>query len=112
MKVKRGPKPTLNEEELIEWMDSHAGASRAPTMKDIKDHAKQMVKVLTFAAMSRVSYKFGKKWWALFRNGHKTFVGRKPQLIKSQRAPAKLAEQGLVIFFQHLTQTCSQLRKF
>ena len=66
MQVKRGLKPTLNEDKLIQWMDRQADANQACTMKDIKEHAEQMVKVLRCGAASRVSCKIGKKWWALF----------------------------------------------
>ena len=100
MQVKRGPKPTLNEEELIAWMDCQADASQAPTMKDIKEHAERMVKALPCGAVSRTGCKFGKKWWALFKNRHKNFIGRKPQLVESQRAIAKLTEEEWLSFFK------------
>ena len=76
MQLKQGPKQTLNEEGLIQWMHIQASARQAPTIKDIKEHAEQMVKVLRCVAVSRISCKFGKKWWAPFRNRHQNFVGR------------------------------------
>ena len=52
-------------------MDNQADASEAATMKDIKEHAEHVVKALPCGVVSRVSCKFGKKWWSLFKNRQK-----------------------------------------
>ena len=59
-------------------MDSHADASQAPTMKDIKEYTELMTNALRCDALPRVNCKFGKKWRALFNQRHKDFVGKKP----------------------------------
>ena len=86
--------PRGSEPASISWMHSQAHARQAPTMKDIKEHAEHMAKAPLCGAKSRASCKIGKMWWALFKNRHKRFFERKPQLVESQRATTDLTEEG------------------
>ena len=99
MQLKRGPKPKLNEGELIAWMDSQADASQAPTMKDIKEHAKHMVKPRLCGVVLRIICKFGGKWWASFKNRHKNVV----QEVQPLQTPHKCVVLLLECSITHIS---------
>ena len=79
-------------------MDCKGDAHQAPGMQDTGEQVKLMKKAIPSDALLGVNFKFGQKWWAHFQQRHRDVVGRKPELVESQRATARSRKEQWLSF--------------
>ena len=91
--LRRGPKPRVQDVDMLTWMDAQEEASLSPFKGD---HITEFLKRMGDSYAGS-----GERWWRNFKErNYATLSGRIPQLVETQRADAKLSEAQWLRFFE------------
>ena len=89
VELARGPKPHVDENTLMDWLNKETTAAMTPNAYEIVAKCRKLQQ----QNGNGIKLTSGKKWWRLFKGRQPDISSRTPQLCESQRVDTRLSKE-------------------